>query len=156
MARIAPLLALFALWACGSTRGPCEGNVCACTDGTDCAFECNLPGCDGTCASVSTCSGACADDCDVSCESVSTCDIGCGDACNVDCRSLSTCSVDCGEGCQVVCENASSCVIRMISGAVRCTSVSSCDVRCLLPDGTDEAAMDCGGGVFGCGTCSAP
>ncbi len=149
-------LVVLALSACSATRGPCHGSTCACTNGTDCAFECNLPGCDGTCQSVDSCSGTCLDDCNVGCDSVSTCDVSCGDACTVDCQSLSTCTVECGADCRVSCGNASTCAIRMVSGTASCTSVGSCQVRCVLPDGSEQDAMDCGGGVWGCGACSAP
>ncbi|MGE0787685.1 MAG: hypothetical protein AB7S26_18565 [Sandaracinaceae bacterium] len=141
------------LVACDGNVGPCGVNRCDCVDTSDCEFICVDEPCVGTCASLSTCGGQCGDRCELSCNSTSDCDLGCGDACVVDCRSVSTCAVTCGVDCQVDCTSLSTCRVVMISGLVRCESVSDCDASCALPDGTTQPAEDCGGGVFACGGC---
>lgn len=151
--RSLPFALLFSLLpAC--QQGPCAGDVCECRGGDRCDFSCGaVPGCDVTCESLVECDGTCGDGCTATCNSLSNCLLGCGDGCALDCTSASRCELDCGADCDFSCTSTATCVVRMISGVARCTSVGGCDARCVLPDGSTEAATECGGGVFACGPC---
>jgi hypothetical protein len=54
----------------------------------------------------------------------------------------------------VSCSHLSDCDVVMITGAVTCAgTVSQCNIRCRLPDGTETPADACGDGVFACPSC---
>lgn len=130
----------------------CPGGVCDCGDRDRCEVECGHVPCDVMCASVDECEVGCGDACSFECTSASSCALGCGDACQVDCHSVSDCDVDCAEGCEVRCASLASCRVLMNTGFARCESVGSCEIRCRTLEGTSDA-LDCGDGVYACGSC---
>lgn len=150
---LARLIASAALLLAVGCTDTCPGGVCECRDTDRCDFACAHVPCAADCASLTDCNGTCGDLCTLSCTSASGCDFACGDECDVTCRSVSTCAVDCGRDCAIDCADVSSCDVRMVDGEVSCQRAGSCNIECVLGDGTTTPALDCGGGVYRCNGC---
>jgi hypothetical protein len=138
----------------GACGGPppshCPGTTCMCGNDKNCDLECPASGCVTECGGVSNCGAQCGEACELTCRDSSNCDLACGDGCTAVCESVSVCNLECGADCDVTCNNLSNCEVVMISGEVRCSGVSDCDVGCALPNGAIEPAQDCGEGRFRC------
>ena len=132
--RMAGLLWVVAIGACGGDDDPCAEDACICADENVCEIDCVGDGCDLGCVSTSECHFTCDDDCTATCDSVSVCE------------------VDCGFDCDVLCTSSSECSVLMITGVATCEGVSNCSVFCIDGDALFEAD-DCGGGTYACGGC---